>query len=85
MNKPAYRGNFETGEFECYIRDELSGKERILMVSTFIQMNQNSTLFKNSFNIYMQECLTNIYQEGYQKALDNLDFELLKLKQKLNE
>jgi hypothetical protein len=83
MNNLKYRGNFETGEFECFIRDELSGICRILMVSTFPQMNQNCNLFENTFNIYMQECLSNIYQEGYQKALDNLDWELVKLKQQL--
>ncbi|MFT7372061.1 MAG: hypothetical protein ACI9T9_000742 [Oleiphilaceae bacterium] len=53
------------------------------MTSTFPQMNQNSDLFENSFNIYLQKCLSAIYEEGYQEALDNLDWELVKLKQEL--
>ena len=81
--KLKYSGNFDTGEFECYVQNELSGKKRILMVQRFDEMNQHSNKFSKEFFFYMQKCLEAIYQSGVDDAIDIIDWDLQITKQKL--
>jgi len=78
-----FSGNFDNGDFECYTKNQVSGKKIILMVQNFNEMNQNHELFSKTFFFYMQKCLEATYQIGIEHAIDQIEWQLLATKQKI--
>jgi hypothetical protein len=82
MSNLSFRGNFDTGEFECFIKNEVGGCDQILFTLTLEQINQHHELFKNNFNIRLQESLNAIYKAGYDNAVEAFSWELSKIRNK---